>query len=96
MKISITQRVAADANLIELLRRIAYQLNQLSEGSIEAKYNASLAAPTTGRWQQGDWIENSNPVELGAPGSKYVINGFKCTVSGSPGTWLQSRALTGN
>lgn len=96
MKINITQRINAEPNLIELLKRIAYQVNLLSEGAICAKYNAAIAAPTTGRWMQGDWIENSEPVEMGMAGGKYIIGGWRCTVSGSPGTWLQSRSLTGN
>ena len=95
-KINVTQRINADANLIDLLRRIAYQVNELSEGAISAKYTALTAPPTAGAWARGDWVENSQPSELGSTGSKYVIQGWRCVVSGTPGTWLQSRTLTGN
>lgn len=95
-KINITQRVNADPNLFDLLRRIAYQLNLLSEGAISAKYNALAAPPTSGKWARGDWVENSAPSELGATGAKYVVQGWRCTVSGEPGTWMAARTLTGN
>lgn len=86
----------AQRQLDRLYRDTATQLNQLSEGYIQATTNANTAAPTTGSWNSGDFVRNSAPSELGAPGSKYVIHGFICTVSGTPGTWLQCRYLTGN
>ena len=79
-----------------LFRQIAGQVNQLSEGQMVAKYNALTAAPTTGTWAVGDYIANSAIAELGTAGSKYVIEGWRCTAAGTPGTWLQSRVLTGN
>lgn len=54
------------------------------------------AAPTTGSYLVGDRIDNIAPGELGTAGSKYVIDGWVCTVAGSPGTWLAQRTLTGN
>lgn len=96
MKINVTQRAGLDPSLYDLLKRIAYQLNALSEGTLAATYNAQTAAPTTGTWAQGDFIRNSTPSEAGTAGSKYVVLGFLCTVSGTPGTWVQTRALTGN
>jgi hypothetical protein len=54
------------------------------------------AAPTTGDWAQGDVIRNSTPTELGSASSKYVIAGWICTASGTPGTWLPMRTFTGN
>jgi hypothetical protein len=47
-------------------------------------------------WQVGDIIFNTAPSELGTTSSKYVVNSIVCTSSGSPGTWLQMRTLTGN
>lgn len=82
--------------LTQLLREFAKQLNLLSEGHIQAVTNATIAAPTTGTWQQGDKVWNSQPSELGSASSKYVIIGWVCTVAGTPGTWLQMRTLTGN
>ena len=82
--------------LYELFRAIANQLNGVSEGSIVAATNAATSAPTTGTYYQGDFIKNSAPTELGTAGSKYVIDGWTCVATGSPGTWVQKRFLTGN
>lgn len=79
-----------------ILREHASQLNALSEGRVGAVTNATIAAPTTGTWAQGDFVRNSTPSELGSASSKYIIHGWQCTVSGTPGTWLQCRFLTGN
>lgn len=54
------------------------------------------AAPTTGQHWQGDRARNIAPAEAGSTNSKYVIVGWICTVSGTPGTWLERRTLTGN
>lgn len=56
----------------------------------------SLVVPSTGDWNQGDTVYNEAPTELGAAGSKYIITGWKCVASGTPGTWVQMRSLTGN
>lgn len=61
-----------------------------------ARYNAYTAAPTTGTWNKGDVVFNSNPTESGTAGSKYIVTHWVCTVSGTPGTWIQCRSLTGN
>lgn len=95
MKINTTQRFSGDINLIEAVKRIAYQLNLLSEGFISAKYTAQTSPPV-GRFQKGDQITNSNPTELGTSGQKYIITGWICTVSGEPATWREMRVLTGN
>lgn len=81
--------------LYDLLRQIAVQVNNLSDGVINARYTAT-AAPTTGSHSVGDQVLNSAPAEAGTAGSKYVIYGWQCTVAGTPGTWLQMRYLTGN
>ena len=78
------------------IKEIAKQLNGISEGAAAAVTNATTAAPTTGTYAAGDFVKNSAPSELGGGGSKYVIAGWICTVSGTPGTWLQCRFLTGN
>lgn len=54
------------------------------------------AAPTTGTWGQGDKRHNTTPTELGTAGSKYIVDGWVCTVAGTPGTWVEKRCLTGN
>lgn len=96
-KLNTTPRIIQqDPVLLRELREHATQVNMLSEGKISAKYNAYTAAPTTGTWSQGDFLANSAPAEAGAASSKYVILGWVCTVSGTPGTWLECRSLTGN
>lgn len=77
-------------------RELANQVNRLTEGKVDSITNAYTAAPTTGTYLQGDFIRNSAPSELGSASSKYVIFGWICSVSGTPGTWLQCRFLTGN
>lgn len=82
--------------LTDVLREISVQVNATSEGKLSGAYNALTAAPTTGTYLQGDFIRNSAPSEAGSAGSKYVVLGWLCTVSGTPGTWLACRCLTGN
>ena len=86
------------ASFITILRDLAYQVNGLSEGTVAAAYNAHTAAPTSSvmPFAHGDFIRNSLPTETGTAGAKYVVIGFVCVASGSPGTWVQARALTGN
>lgn len=56
----------------------------------------AFAAPATGTWSRGDSARNALPAEAGAPGSAYTVQGWNCTSSGTPGTWLEMRVLTGN
>jgi len=97
MKLNIQPRVALqDVAMQRELREHALQVNMLSEGRISATNNASTAAPTTGSYAQGDFVRNSAPSELGSSLSKYVISGWLCVSSGTPGTFVQCRFLTGN
>ena len=96
MKLNITPRSDVDADTARWYREIAQQVNGLSEGKIAASYQAITAAPTTGTYQQGDFVTNRTPTELGTTPNKYVIDGWRCIVAGTPGTWVQSRSLTGN
>jgi len=82
--------------LQRLFVQISQQVNGITEGRIESYHGAQTAAPTAGEWKQGDFVTKSNPVESGTGGSKYVIIGYMCTVSGTPGTWVECRCLTGN
>ena len=81
--------------LQDVLSHTNGQVNQLTEGNLAAVHNARTAAPTTGTWAQGDVIRNAAPTEAGTAGSKYVVTGWVCTASGTPGTWLPCRVLTG-
>ena len=83
-------------SLYDFLRPAAQKINGLASGSYAHRDNQRTAAPTTGTWAQGDFVENSNAVEAGAALSKYIIVGWRCTVGGTPGTWVECRFLTGN
>lgn len=81
--------------LDELARDHGNMLSAIAAGKISATDRAT-APPTGGIWSQGDFVRNAAPAELGTAASKYVVLGWVCTVSGTPGTWLQCRTLTGN
>lgn len=96
-KLNTTPRIVQqDPVLLRELREHATQVNNLSEGKLAATYNAHTAAPTTGTYARGDFVRNSQPSELGSVSSKYVILGWICVTSGTPGTFLECRVLTGN
>ena len=89
-------RQNVDAATTQWYREIARQVNGLSEGSISVRHQAITVAPTTGTWTQGDFVTNSAPEELGTTPNKYVILGWVCVAAGTPGTWVETRSLTGN
>lgn len=81
--------------LATLFREQAEQINGIAEGRADAFYNAGSGPPTTGTYRQGDFIRNAAPTVLGTGGSQYLIHGWQCVASGTPGTWAQCRFLTG-
>ena len=85
-----------DYSLTELFRGIAQKVNGIADGAISEIDNAATSAPTTGQHAQGNYVRNKTPTELGTSGSKYIIFQWTCVASGTPGTWVQSRFLTGN
>ena len=96
MKLNISPRVGiADPLLQRELREHALQVNQLSEGRISAEYGALPTVPTAGTFARGDFVRNSLPSEAGTAGSKFVVYGWLCVDSGTPGTFVQCRFLTG-
>jgi hypothetical protein len=99
MKLAYLHRVPKEydqGSYVDLFRDVAQQLDGVSEGLITATHNATTAAPTTGPHKQGDFVRNSTPSELGGAGSKYVVFGWVCVTTGTPGTWKECRFLTGN
>jgi len=46
-------------------------------------------------WARGSYLANPTPTVAGTSGSQYIIQGWMCTVSGTPGTWVECRTLTG-
>lgn len=83
-------------HLVDYFRDLTVKVNGLASGSYNAIDNAMTAAPTAGTWTQNDFVHNSSISELGAPGTKYTVRGWRCVVGGTPGTWVQERAATGN
>ena len=99
MKLNIDQGLSAEydrATMAGILRDIQQAVNALAEGRQSGSYAATTAVPTTGSYAIGDFVKKSNPVEAGAAASKYVIFGWVCTASGTPGTFKECRFLTGN
>jgi hypothetical protein len=96
MKLNTTPRTQEDAESTRWQKQVAYQVNAISEGRIAGFYSATTSVPTSGTYAQGDFVRNSTPSEAGTAGSKYVVFGWLCTVSGTPGTWVPCRFLTGN
>lgn len=98
MKLPTDPRLPATlpVELTKLLRDITWQVNGITEGQMHASHAARTSVPTTGDWAVGDFVKNKKPAEAGTAGSKYIVIGWVCTVSGSPGTWLPCRVLTGN
>jgi hypothetical protein len=96
MRANTQPRVNADQSLVKELKEHATLINLISEGRLTGTNNATTAAPTTGMHAQGDFVRNSAPVEAGSPGSAYVVLGWVAVAGGTPGTWVEVRALTGN
>lgn len=54
------------------------------------------SSPVSGDFEQGDYCKNTSPQEIGSVGSKYIVLGWVCITSGSPGVWKECRVLTGS
>lgn len=96
MKLTASPTIQGEsADLMRLIGRTNQQVNAITEGQAAAVHSAMTAAPTTGSSAVGDFVLNSAPSVAGAGGSQYIIHGWRCTVSGTPGTWVEMRTLTG-
>ena len=93
--LNTTPRIGRDPSLNRELMEHATLVNALSDGRIAAT-TARNEPPTLGSYMRGDFVRNSEPMEAGTPGSRHVIAGWICVASGSPGTFVQARFLTGN
>ncbi len=70
------------AQLTYLLRDMADQVNGLTDGTVFSVHSARIAAPTTGTFNQGDFVRNKTP-----SGATPTF-GWICTAAGTPGTWV--------
>jgi hypothetical protein len=95
-KLVLSAKVARQydpASLQDIVRQVETQANQHAEGRIKARHGAMTAAPTAGNWEIGDFVWNSNPSLVSSDIADYVLYGWICTASGTPGTWRQARVL---
>lgn len=87
------------ATFADIIRAITAQVNSLSEGAIQARYQAQVSSPASVAAQVSDIVWDSNATVRGsvAPGvaASYVRVGWICTVAGNPATWQEIRTLTG-
>lgn len=71
----------------DLIRILNQTVNAMQAGGPGATYTATTAPPTLGSYAAGTVVLNSSPTELGTAPDTYVVYGWICTASGSPGTW---------
>lgn len=103
-KLVLDLKVPAQYNksdFAQIIRVICGQINQLSEGKIEARYQAQESVPSSVAGAVGDFVWDSNTTVRPsvAPGvaASYVRLGWVCTVeSDSNATWQEMRVLTGS
>ena len=101
-KLALEQQVPAQydkAAISGIVRAITGQVNSLSEGALQARYQAQVSVPVSVAAGVGDIVWDSNTTVRGsvAPGvaASYVRLGWVCTVAGNPATWQEIRTLTG-
>lgn len=103
-KLDLSQRVPAQYDrqvFADIIRSICGQTNSLSEGRLNARYNAQSSVPsgTAVAYASGDFVPDSNCTVRGsvAPGvaASYVRLGWVCVAPGTPGTFVEARVLTG-
>lgn len=82
---------AQTAQLQNLFRQFAQQVNNLSSGRISAVTNASTSAPADGTGNPGDFVAKQGAVASGPVGAQYVVIGWRCVATGStPATqWVE-------
>lgn len=56
----------------------------------------ATVVPTTGAHTVGEFVRNSAPTEQGSAGAKFIVQGWTCITSGTPGTWVANNVFTGN
>lgn len=83
---------------IPIIRGVAYIAPAGFGGGLDGMGVSPQQAPSLypqKAFARGSFLGNPTTSELGTAGSKYVVHGWSCTVSGRPGTWVQCRSLTG-
>ena len=96
-KLTLSQKVPIKYDpqtLSKMFKEIEQQVNMLSEGLISGKHTSRTSVPVAGNYKRGDFVTNSNTLELGTVGAKYVVSGWVCSTA--PLTFKECRFLTGN
>jgi hypothetical protein len=88
------------AALTEIIRALGMQVDSLSEGRIDARYQAQTSVPVSVGANVGDVVWDSNTTVRGsvAPGvaASYVRLGWVCTAGDATNpVWQEIRTLTG-
>ncbi len=99
MKFPVDPRLPLPSKGNERLTQRLYELFRSISGAFNDSFmwdGMGTSVPTTGTWAQGDKVKNTAPAEAGSAGSKYIIIGWCAVASGTPGTWVEMRTLTGN
>jgi hypothetical protein len=95
--LQISQEGASGQVIISAINYAGGQTNRLQ---IQRSITTRGSLPSSGAYQNGDYIINSSVSELGVLGSKYVIMGWSRLTTGSAHVlntdWVECRALTGN
>jgi hypothetical protein len=90
--------LAVDA--VEPFKRLAGTMN-FNGGDLRIgdrrHFFSSNTPPSTGTFVRGDLAWNVTPLEyLAGGGTAYTVIGWVCITDGTPGSWLEMRALTGH
>lgn len=82
--------------VLETTKLYNNEMKKTINDSISNSNDFHIAPPTKGDWVRGDVVKNYRPVEQGKAGSLFIIDGWTCLTTGTPGTWIQNKILTGN
>jgi hypothetical protein len=97
VRLDLVQRIGRSYDLgamSDVFRQLEQQVNDLADGRISARDGAMTASPASGNWVKGDFVPNSNPAIVSGSIGSYLVLGWVCTTSGSPGTWKEARVMT--
>ena len=66
------------------------------EGNSKFNYRSSVPSSGTAKYYAGTFVANTGAALVGGSGLSYILTGWLCTVTGSPGTWVQIAPTTGS
>ena len=94
-KVILATFTTDSSNVISSLTATNNTYEGMFINSNDNKITSGSGAPTSGKWQKGDYCINTNVTSLGTTPNRQMISGWNCMISGSPGTWDQSVAVIG-